>query len=310
MDDKDYSDKKAYRRGVVLGFTVAEIILLILFALLLALAAVLIKGQGAIEKAHATNQRFGGAIAALDRQDKPSFIKNIDAALMEQIDYEKKVKELEKKMMKQSLPDDVYAELQAQKLDLTTKDGKEKFLDMLITALYAQKEAQRNSNLPKENIEAACRAGAEMQKVLGKDKNPGDILNSIKDSKAQAEHWKDQAAKCGLAGVLPPCYRESSDEPIPYIYDARIKPEGIQLIETVPEKYKSRLYSDFKNLPPNNKTLSESDFRSLTFQFLDWGRKNECRFYVRVYDDLANDKDRFKALLKAVENNFYKLQTW
>jgi hypothetical protein len=310
MDDKDYSDKKAYRRGVVLGFTVAEIILLILFALLLALAAVLIKGQGAIEKAHATNQRFGGAIAALDRQDKPSFIKNIDAALMEQIDYEKKVKELEKKMMKQSLPDDVYAELQAQKLDLTTKDGKEKFLDMLITALYAQKEAQRNSNLPKENIEAACRAGAEMQKVLGKDKNPGDILNSIKDSKAQAEHWKDQAAKCGLAGVLPPCYRESSDEPIPYIYDARIKPEGIQLIETVPEKYKTRLYSDFKNLPPTNKTLSESDFRSLTFQFLDWGRKNECRFYVRVYDDLANDKDRFKALLKAVENNFYKLQTW
>jgi hypothetical protein len=181
---------------------------------------------------------------------------------------------------------------------------------MLITALYAQKEAQRNSNLPKENIEAACRAGAEMQKVLGKDKNPGDILNSIKDSKAQAEHWKDQAAKCGLAGVLPPCYRESSDEPIPYIYDARIKPEGIQLIETVPEKYKTRLYSDFKNLPPTNKTLSESDFRSLTFQFLDWGRKNECRFYVRVYDDLANDKDRFKALLKAVENNFYKLQTW
>ena len=128
MDDKNYSDKSSYRRGVVLGFTVAEIILLILFALLLALAAVLIKGQSAVEKAHATNQRFGAAISALDRQDKPSFLKNIDAALMEQINYEKKVKELEAKMMRQSLPDDVYAELQAQKLDLTTKDGKEKFL--------------------------------------------------------------------------------------------------------------------------------------------------------------------------------------
>jgi hypothetical protein len=310
MDDKNYCDKSSYRRGVVLGFTVAEIILLILFALLLALAAVLIKGQSAVEKAHATNQRFGAAISALDRQDKPSFLKNIDAALMEQINYEKKVKELEAKMMRQSLPDDVYAELQAQKLDLTTKDGKEKFLDMLITALYAQKEAQKNSSLPLESIEAACKAGVEMQKVLGKDKKPGDILNSIKDSKAKAEHWKDQAAKCGLAGVLPPCYKESSDEPIPFIYEARIKPDGIQLLEIVPEKYKIRFYSDFKTLPPTNRVLSESEFKSSTFQFLDWGRKNECRFYVRVFDDLANDKDKFKSLLKAVENNFYKLQTW
>jgi hypothetical protein len=310
MDDRDYSDKKSYRRGVVLGFTVAEIILLVLFALLLALAAVLIKGRGAMERAYATNERFGSAIAALDRQDKVTFSKNIDTALGEQIDYDKKVKELEKKMMKQSLPDDVYAELQAQKLDLSTKDGKERFLDMLISALYAQKEAQKNGNTAKENIEAACKAGAEMQKVLGKDKKPGDILNSIKDSKAQAEHWKDQAAKCGLAGILPPCYRETNEEQIPYIYDARIKPEGIQLLDTVPEKYKTRFNSDFKNPPPTNKVLSEQEFRSMTYQFLEFGRKNECRFYVRVFDDLANDKDRFKALLKAVENNFYKLQTW
>ena len=269
-----------YRRGVVLGFTVAEIMLLVLFALLLALVGALSRGKSEIEKAEAINQKFLAAIKLIDDSEK--FKKEIESTLLERVDYDNKLKELEKKFSNQSLPDDVYAEIQSQNFDLKSKEGKEKFLDILIAALAAQKESK----------------GVQSQADL------------TKDAKAQAEYWRSEANKCGLGGNLPPCYKQSSGDATPYIFDARIKPEGIVLIDTIPEKYRTRFSSDFKDPPALDKPLSAEEFRNQTYQFLDWGKKNECRFYVQVYDDLPDDKEKFKSMLKTIETNFYKFQKW
>jgi hypothetical protein len=309
--ERDYSDSDQYRRGVVLGFTVAEIILLILFALLLALAGLLLNNRKDVERANAINDRFDSIISSLNLSNSSLVLKKINDVLDENIDYQRKIKEIENKLRVQSLPDDVYAEIRAQKIDLTTKEGKQKFLDILTSALAAQKEFKKNGGEVSKHFESACRAGFQLSEVLGKDKKPGDILDKVKDSNARSEYWQSQAARCGLAGVLPPCYRESNNEPIPYLYDARIKSDGVVLINTVPEKYKARFNSDFPNLPQENTTLSLINFSSSTSQFLKFGEKNSCRFYVVAYDDtLAHEKDRLKQLLKAIEGNFYKKTTW
>lgn len=310
MDNRDYSDTSSYRRGVVLGFTVAEIMLLMLFALLLALAGLLIKGRHDVQRATAVNEKFGHIISSLDLSDKVLVQKNIEKVIAEHVDYQKKVKEIEDKLKNQSLPDDVYEEIKSQKLDLSSTEGKQKFLDLLITALDAKRQAQKDGGTVKEHIESACAAGSRMADVIGSDKKPNDILNSVKDSKAKAKYWESQAAKCGLAGVLPPCYRESNEEPTPFIYDAVIKAEGIYLKDTIPEKYVNRFKSDFINPPPVGKPLSINEFANLTYQFLVWGQKNQCRFYVTAYDELPNEKDKFKQYLKAIEGNFYKRTTW
>ena len=309
--DRDYSDSDQYRRGVVLGFTVAEVIILILFALLLALAGLLLNNRKDVQRANAINERFDGVISSLNLGNSSVVLKKINDALDENIDYQRKIKEIENKLRVQSLPDDVYAEIRAQKLDLTTKEGKQKFLDILTSALAAQKEIAKNSGDITKHVESACRAGFQMSEVLGKDKKPGEIINAVKDSKARSEYWQSQAARCGLAGVLPPCYRESNNEPVPYLYDARIKSDGIVLVNTVPEKYRSRFNADFPNLPQENTTLSLTNFASSTSQFLAYGEKNNCRFYVVAYDDtLAYEKEKLKQLLKAIEGNFYKRTTW
>ena len=90
MDDRGLSDTKAYRNGVVLGFTVAEVILLVLFALLLALAALLIKGKESVAKSEAINKRFDAVLIALEQGDANLVKSKIEEALKQQIDYEKK----------------------------------------------------------------------------------------------------------------------------------------------------------------------------------------------------------------------------
>lgn len=310
MDNRDYSDTASYRRGVVLGFTVAEIMLLMLFALLLALAGLLIKGRHDVQRATAVNDKFGQILSSLDLSDKVLVHKSIEKVLAEHVDYQKKLKEIENKLKTQSLPDDVYEEIKSQKLDLSSTEGKQRFLDLLITALDAERKVKKLGGTAAKHIESACAAGSKMADVLGEDKKPGDIINSVKDSKSQAEYWRAEAGKCGLAGVLPPCYKLVDDKETPYIYDAVIRSDGIYLKNTVPDKYIDRFKADFPNPPPVGKALSIKEFSDLTYQFLVLGQKNQCRFYVTAYDDLPNEKDKFKQYLKAIEGNFYKRTTW
>jgi hypothetical protein len=310
MNYGNQDNTDAYRRGVVLGFTVAEIILLILFALLLALATLLLSGRDATQKANAINHRFADALLLLEKGDKEAFIKQVTQALSDEIDYQKKLEDIEKKLRTQSLPDDVFEEIRTAKIDLETEDGKKQFLDLLSKAIAAREAAAKDSGLLEKEFAAVCQAGSELREALGKDSDPKKVLTSLKDLKGREDYWRAQAAKCGLAGNLPPCYKEVNEDPTPFLYDARIKETGIVLFSTIPEKYRERFLIDFPNQPPLGRALSDAEFREQTQKFLVFGNKNQCRFYVTVFDELGNDKQRLKEAMKSIEANFYKRITW
>lgn len=303
MPNVRHKEGKNYRRGLILGFTIAEIVLLVLFALLMALSSQLISGRASVSEANALKTRFFDAIEALNRDDTVSFRKLIDESLLREIDYQKRLEEIQRKFAKQSLPDDVYAEIVSSKIDLASKEGKQRFLDLMSTALKAEAAAQRSGATPDSEFAASCRAGAEMNKLL-EGKNPTELLNSLSDARAQAEHYKGEAAKCGLGGVLPACYITSSDEPTPFAYNAKFKPNGIELTYVLPEKYRSRFGSDFPTLPKTGVVLSDGEFLSQTNQFRKVGDERGCRFFIAAYDENSIDKERFKALLKLISKNF------
>lgn len=310
-DRDDYSTSPEYRRGLVLGFTVAEIILLVLFALLLALVGSMINNKAEVEKAISLNIKFNEAIKALEMDDKHAFAEKVKEVINEDIDYQKKLKEIEQKLGKQPLPDNVYAELIANKIDVATQDGKQKLLDLLIVALAAEKKMKEESGLQtQDEIISACKSGVELNKMMGDSKSLSEFVSNHKNAKAQSDHWKAEASKCGLGGNLPPCYRDNVEDPTPFIYEARIYNDGIKLTDIVPSNLKDRFEKDFTNPPITNRTLTQNELINSTRQFLQWGEKNECRFYVKVFDEMPNDKDRFKSHLKSIESNFYKKQQW
>ena len=310
MERGNLSDTPGYRRGVVLGFTVAEIVLLILFALLLALAGSLVTGRAEVDRAVAINKVFREALEALEINDIDKFKEELTKIVNQHVDYEAKLKDIEKRLNGRVLPDDVYDRIQSQNIDLSTSEGKSKLLDILIVALDAQRQiAESDKTVGIDNIVDTCKTGADFRNVFG-SQSVESVSSHARDVKGQSEHWRDVASKCGLGGTLPPCYRETVSESIPFVFDVRIKPEGIVLSETVPGKYRDRFDNDFQSTPPLNRPISESEFRAATYQYLEWGRRNECRFYVSIYDDLPNDKERLKSSLKAIESNFYKRVMW
>jgi hypothetical protein len=50
-------------------------------------------------------------------------------------------------------------------------------------------------------------------------------------------------------------------------------------------------------------------FSLQTFPLLKYGKQNECRFFVRIFDRTGEDKkELYKNLRQAVEGNFYILK--
>ena len=251
------------RRGVVLGLTIAEIILLILFALLLAMTGILIKRQIAVKA-----------------------------------QYEA---ESSNRLMSHILTPEISGKLQSMKIDLTQPEGEERLLALLNAA---QTAIDLKQSKDQNRLDQACQAGLELQNALGKNLNATDFIKAAKQLSQDLEGLRVGAASCLEAVIPPPCYEKSKGDPSAYIYDLQVTTGGIVLNASVPEKYRSRFEADFKNPPPLNKVLSNSEFQALTKPFIDYGKKNQCKFYVKVYDETDGNKDKLRKSLKVIEGQF------
>ena len=251
------------RRGVVLGLTIAEIILLILFALLLAMTGILIKRQIAV---------------------KAEYEAQASARVMTQI-----------------LTPEISGKLQAMKIDLTQPGGEERLLAILnaaqsVTSLKKTKDSSA--------LEQACQAGLELQNALGDNLNLVDFTKLAKQLSQDLANLRIEAQRSIDATIAPPCFDKTKGDPSVYIYDLQVTPTGIIMTNTVPEKYRNRFEADFKKPPPVNKVLSDSEFQAATKPFITYGKKNQCKFYVKVYDETEGNKDKFRKSLKVIEDQF------
>jgi hypothetical protein len=127
------------------------------------------------------------------------------------------------------------------------------------------------------------------------------------DSHGQIEALKKECIAGGKGMLMPPCWPDGHGG-AQYIFDARLTESGIILHDNkVPGREK-----DEADLPigairfdvPQGPTI----FLTSTDPLLEWSIKNNCRHYVRVFDDTGpGSKKLFQALLRTVEGPFYKL---
>ena len=256
------AENEGRRRGVVLGLTIAEIILLILFALLLAMTGVLIKKQAAIK-----------------------------------VQFEA---EASAKVMTQMLSPVISAKLMSMGIDVTKSDGENRLLAILNAAEALMKSPVKDQN----RLDQACKAGIELQNALGKNLNAADLIKSAQQLSKDLETLRMEAAKCNSTAIPPPCYEKAGGESTVFIYDARVTAAGIILNNVLPERYRTRFEADFSNPPPVNKALTNAEFKTATNRFATYGKSNSCKFYVKVYDETSGNKEKFRASLKTIEDNF------
>ena len=213
------SEEEGRRTGVVLGLTIAEIILLILFAVVLAMAGVLAKRKAMIQ-----------------------------------------------------------AEANA----------------MLNTA-------KAEKTIPIDP--AVYQVGLDFRKLFGQ-KSVQEVLNELNRLQADFDKLKSEMAKLSNTEVLPPCFRNANGGQAPYIYEIRLKNDGYFLVDTAPEKIKNQLRNEIPGQVPLDRVLSTSEFKSATNPYINYGKRNQCKFYVKVYDDSQAGREKIKNQLKVIESNF------
>jgi hypothetical protein len=304
-------DDRQFRRGVVLGLTFAEILLLLLFLLMFILAGrlvVLRRGYELEKSRSAQAEHVADVLRPVLKQihgSKPfditkEWVRMHDALAKadDELDKDKPLVDLAQQARNaapQSKPRDI-----AQDITDKAKLGERFVRDA--TAMFPK--------LGRDEAIAKYEEYAKDGKLMFDDPNPAsDGAKKATICHGQLETCKAQngALTAQLNGTLPPCWI-GPDGKIQYIYDAHLRENGIVIADNhVPGRE-----ADQENLSVRGFVygvpMDVGPFVTAGLPLLAYGRKNDCRFYVRVYDETrTQSKVRYKQLLAGVEDVFYKL---
>jgi hypothetical protein len=312
-------EDRQYRRGMVLGLTMAEVLLLLLFLLLVIAAARIADLDKTMMQISAERQILARQLD--EAQAEAADLKKMLGSAM--IDVTKKyeasqarVEELERQIA-QLKPAGELTDL-ARKLWPAATDSKAQAEEALLMMSSAENRVleAKLARSPAEAAAAVVAATDAAVRSAGKNANGdlgralaecGSAQKSLVDTRGQVEALKKQCVAGGKGMLMPPCWPDGHGG-AQYIFDARLTENGIVLHDNkVPGREK-----DEAGLPigeiPFDAALSPGAFQTSTGALLQLSVANGCRHYVRIFDDTGPDsKKLFQALLRAVEGSFYKL---
>ena len=266
---------EAYRKGIVLGLTMAEIAILIIFVLLL----LLVFNQ--LQRAHLIGQLGGRDPVQLTTR----------AEAFEQI-----------ASGVEELPEDTTRDFQ--KLvrvisEAVRRPGSSRRISEATSALQDIRRARKEI----ESVASAAKPGSadSLGRLVEEQSYAiGNLQGQIKALKAQL----DSAG--GKGGELPSCWADQGGH-IDYVYEVVLNSNGIRMRQIeYGERLNERMLITSWVADPNE-PLSEASFVERTQPWYDYSQRRDCRFFVDVYDETGpQEKLRYKALLKTVEGHFYK----
>jgi hypothetical protein len=321
----------SYRRGLVLGLTMAEIVILIIFILLLALTALLEIERDKLLEEHeklleAEQQALSAERKATDLTEQMSVLTDISGGE----DIEELVRELVAARQVLKKTGELRSQL-AEARELVTQyedaareagvsptpEGISSALDEAKELVAQYEDAAREAGVPPtpEGVSRALVESREIQEALAEfgDMTGKEIVQEGMELRTENTRLEGQLANAqkklvslGKGSEMPSCWAKT-DGTVEYIYEVAVNSNGMIVRKTnLPHREADR------GLLPNSKLIenqdvSSSEFRSMTRPIYQWSIEKKCRFYVKVYDLTGiAEKDIYKQRLKTVEGYFYK----
>lgn len=306
-------DDRQFRRGVVLGLTMAEALLLLIFLLMLILG-VRLKTQSTqiAELEKARDEAQSSLVAIQPFMDKLSKNEKFDISK----DYERVQQQLadaNARLRDAALSVDLVQ--QASSLapaDATPEEATRTLLAEAAIGRQALEAAHRVApDLPPEEAVETLLNAAIIGQSLKNGGAPEELLASAGACKADLQSCKNQTtylnarlnAKTG-GFDLPPCWVDNKGK-IQYIFDASLTDAGIY----IEDKGVAGREADRDKLPLTHAVYGEplgpGEFSSAFSPLLKWSNDHGCRFYVRLYDDMRDgDRAEYKELRGTVEGYF------
>jgi hypothetical protein len=286
-------DEREHRRGLVLGLTLAEVLILLLFLLLLALGARLAKLHKEASDAQASLAGLQPLLEEVRRRAKDGSpnLEELVAKLLRLQELERTIAALRTKasaldalgpdplrkaqeydaLMKSAAninPNDPPAVLK-QALDLLEKHGVEQ-LSQLSSA--NEELRQRNTALAGEGE----RQRRQIETMIGK----------------------------GKGTTHPSCWQDGDGQP-QYIFDVTIRDTSLVVVDATEGRANDPAW---KLVEPfaRDAEIPAQTFQSATRKMFDWSKGQNCRFFAIIRDGTGpTSKEPYKRMRTLVEGHFY-----
>jgi hypothetical protein len=269
----------AYRRGLVLGLTMAEVAILIIFVLMLLIAFDEYRQRASKKAREGTTPVREAELVELRRADMQ----------IQQIAAELGVAE--------DLPPEDFRKL-IRAIQPIAKSG---VGQQALSEARAEIERQR---VVREELTAALRS-VESGKTEEVIRRIEEQSFTIANQEGQLERVEKQLEQFGQGKGVRPCWVQS-DGTIDYLYDVVLTSGGIRMRE-----YQHLSRTGERALLPMPKadpeeTLTEAEFLRRTRPLYESSVAKNCRFFVYIYDGTgAEEKSQYKRLRRTVEGHFY-----
>jgi hypothetical protein len=272
MDNRILDVNDAYRKGTVLGLTMAEVAILIIFSLLLLIGFNAAR-QNELRKSHELVER-----PALDSLRKEAAI---ISKLRKDLGYQ-----------------DAFPVDEVSRLVLAAKKS------MGDTKAFEEHLKQLES--AKRQLEQIKKMMADSGDSLNLVDQLEQMAMSNANLSGQLKRAEKQLEKYGTGKGERPCWVNSYGD-IDYLYDVILQSDGIRMREIEnPARVRERAMLELPVVDPN-RVLSRREFLDLTRPLFLQSNVDSCRHFVKVYDHTGpTEKREFKNYLLTVEAHFYK----
>lgn len=270
----------AYRKGLVLGLTMAEAAILIIFVLLLLIA---FEGMQREE----TLQEFRGKSAIT-----PQRLRQLEDA-------------------------EHTLQVTAEELGVGPDTPSDDFrhLARIVQVVARSGPGQTALTEAKEEIEKLRTTSKALEKALAGTNSTGaetvvrqleQQSYKIANQEGQLKNYERKLASVGQGKDERPCWVRP-DGTIDFLYDVVLASGGIRMREYIhPHRVAERSHLPMPVVDPRE-ILTPGEFIRRTRPIFDRSVAENCRFFVVIYDATpTHEKPLYKSLLKTVEGHFYK----
>lgn len=307
------SDEREHRRGLVLGLTLAEVLLLLMFLLLLALGSKVERYRLDAESSREDLKQANAAIETLKPlQEALSKGDSSINSVSELIQRLARVKSLEARVTQLGEENSALS-AQANAMKALGKDAEKKLQRM---ADVLNRAAQFDPNDPTavmaRSLDILARLGASTlpDQVKPLSEMIADSEQKQKAQMVEADRDKirlqlDSMIRSGNGKTYPPCWIAPNGQ-TEYIYDVTTRDGGLIVRDVIPQNRSNDPALKFVDAFQKGSIISEKTFNDATNRLFAYSNQQNCRFYAVLRDETGpQSKERYKHLRGAVENHFY-----
>jgi hypothetical protein len=293
-------DELSYRRGTIVGLTMAEAIIIFVFILLLLLN----HSQKAFEKKlneiQQSNDRLKEIVESYKSKD--SLVENVEKLLstLDSNSFDDAFKELE-------LLKETNNHLKLENISLKNKIENQEQIDDHLKLYGATSPDQVKKALKVVEFLKNAKDQKSIEQHLEGITTTIEKLEREKGNlQGQLSYIQKKLNANGKGTEKPACWASSDGRP-EYIFNIAMESEGLKLHKNEINQDRNKEYHD---LPTQDIMLDTkigfSEFRSSTYKLYRWSSDNECRFFVKIFDLTGSDeKKTYKKNLRIIGEHFY-----